>query len=99
VLTSKLAGLGSLNIQCHDASLDRLLALVASGMGVLPLLESAMGIGGSYVAFRPVYTDSGPAVLSFMAIWRADGLNPALSRLLEIVRERYPNLSEPSGLP
>ena len=81
------------HVQEHDVSLDSLLTLVSTGTGVLVALEGATGLNYPGVVFREVQEADGPARLGFHAIWRDDNTNPSLRSFLEILRERYPDLS------
>jgi DNA-binding transcriptional LysR family regulator len=81
------------NVQRHDVSLDRLLTLVGAGMGILLALEGATGATYPGVVFRELHEGDGPLRMDFSAIWREDNGNPSLHRLLDILRERYPDLS------
>lgn len=77
----------------HDVSLDRFLTLVGSGWGMLLALEGATGATYPNVIFREVHDADGPARLSFRAYWRQENGNPSLRPFLDMLRERYPDLS------
>lgn len=95
--TKLLSGKGgvsdSLRLLRHDVSLDRLLTLVGLGWGLLLALEGAIGSAQSGVNFREVHDLDGPMRLTFRAYWRQTNGNPSLSPFLEMLRERYPDLS------
>ena len=78
----------------HDTGLDRLLTLVGAGWGILLALEGATGATFPGVTFREVHDDGGPTRLGFCACWRQSNSNPALRSFLDMLRERYPDLSD-----
>jgi DNA-binding transcriptional LysR family regulator len=80
----------------HDVSLDRLLTLVGAGWGIQLALEGATGAAYPGVAFREVCDHDGPTRLGFSACWRHASYNPALEPFLDVLRERYPDLSAES---
>jgi DNA-binding transcriptional LysR family regulator len=77
----------------HDVGLDRLLTLVGAGWGILLALEGATGAAYPGVTYREVHDTNGPTRLSFRAHWRQENCNPSLAPFLDILRERYPDLS------
>jgi DNA-binding transcriptional LysR family regulator len=93
LLVSKIGRLDEFQIQIHDASLDRLLTLVGVGAGILLALEGATGATYPGVAFREVHDHEGQTRLGFRAIWRQENCNPSLRPILDMLRERYPDLS------
>lgn len=92
-LAAKLGYCEPCSFARHDVSLDRLLTLVSVGFGILLALEGATGVALSGVIFREVHDTGGPARLGFRAHWRKANCNPSLNPFLEILRERYPDLS------
>ncbi|MGY4364176.1 DNA-binding transcriptional LysR family regulator [Bradyrhizobium sp. LB1.3] len=78
-------------------SLDRLLTLVGAGWGMLLALEGATGATYPGVTFREVHDAEGPTRLSFRAYWRQANGNPSLRPFLDLLRERYPDLSADPG--
>lgn len=82
----------------QDASLDRLLTLVGANHGILLALEGATGATYPGVVYREVHERDGPTRLNFRAYWRSANNNPSLRPLLELLAERYPNLSGPTAL-
>jgi DNA-binding transcriptional LysR family regulator len=82
----------------HDVGLDRLLTLVGAGWGVLLALEGATGVTYPGVIFREVQNAEGPIRLNFRAYWRRANCNPSLRPFLEMLRERYPDLSGDAAL-
>jgi DNA-binding transcriptional LysR family regulator len=77
----------------HDVGLDRLLTLVGAGWGILLGLEGATGVAYPGVTYREVHDTDGPTRLAFRAYWRQANCNPSLAPFLDILRERYPDLS------
>jgi DNA-binding transcriptional LysR family regulator len=93
LLCSKGGANDSLRLLRHDVSLDRLLTLVGLGWGLLLALEGAIGSAQSGVSFREVHDLDGPMRLTFRAYWRQGNSNPSLFPFIEMLRERYPDLS------
>ena len=62
-------------------------------MGILMALEGATGVSYPGVAFREIHESDGPTRLGFHAIWRHENPNPSLRPFIEMLRERYPDLS------
>lgn len=82
----------------HDIGLDRLLSLVGAGFGITLLLEGATGASYPGVIYREVHAHTGPIRINFFACWRRTNNNPALGSFLDLLRERYPDLtSGPAG--
>ncbi|MGR7995763.1 LysR family transcriptional regulator [Xanthobacter sp. ZOL 2024] len=73
----------------HDVSLDRLLALVAAGLGLTLVSEGATGIIHSGVTYRELHDDDGPVRIRFAAYWKETNRNPTLRPFLDLLRERY----------
>lgn len=78
----------------QEAGLDRLLSLVSTSHGVLLMLEGATGLRYEGVTYREIHEDGGPTRLSFDAYWQHSNCNPALRPFLNMLRERYPDLSD-----
>ncbi|WP_027584259.1 LysR family transcriptional regulator [Bradyrhizobium sp. Ai1a-2] len=97
LLISKMGGSDLCPPLRHDVVLDRLLSLVGVSWGILLALESATGAAYPGVTFREVHDAEGPTRLSFRAYWREDNCNPSLRPLLDLLRERYPDLSATPG--
>ena len=97
LLLSKVGCPDSSRLLCQDVGLDRLLTMVGLGWGVLLALEGATGAAYPGVIFREVGNAEGPTRLTFRAYWREMNSNPSLRPFLEILRERYPDLSLSSG--
>lgn len=77
----------------HDVGLDRLLTMVGAGWGILLALEGATGAAYPGVTYRGVHDTDGATRLAFRAHWRQANCNPSLPPFLNILRERYPDLS------
>ncbi|QPF90805.1 LysR family transcriptional regulator [Bradyrhizobium commune] len=97
LLVSKMGSSDPCPLLRHDVALDRLLALVGAGWGILLVLESATGATYPGVTFREVHDAEGPTRLSFRAYWREANGNPSLRPFLDLLRERYPDLSAAPG--
>ncbi len=97
LLNAKLKISDARYIQRHDVSVDRLLSLVSAGYGVMPVLEGATGAQYDGVVYREVHGEDGPTRLEFMACWQEANGNPTLRPFLDILRERYPDLSAASA--
>jgi len=81
----------------QDVGLDRLLTLVGAGCGVMLALEGATGASYPGVTYREVHDVEGPSWLNFRALWRQGNCNPSLRLFVDMLRERYPDLSVPSA--
>jgi DNA-binding transcriptional LysR family regulator len=97
LLTGKMRGSESCRVLRHDVSLDRLLSLVGAGWGILLALEGATGAAYPGVTFREVHDNDGPTRLTFRAYWRQSNPNPSLRPFLNMLLERYPDLSADLG--
>ncbi|MCP3461055.1 LysR family transcriptional regulator [Bradyrhizobium sp. CCGUVB23] len=97
LLISKLGASDPCPVLRHDVSLDRLLTLVGANWGMLLALEGATGANYPGVTFREVHDAEGPTRLSFRAYWRHANSNPSLRPFLDLLRERYPDLSAAPG--
>jgi DNA-binding transcriptional LysR family regulator len=93
LLITKLYGRSPPRILHQDAGLDQLLSLVSAGCGALLLLEGATGARYDGVTYREVHDDEGPTRFNFVAYWRQANNNPTLGPFLDMLRERYPDLS------
>jgi DNA-binding transcriptional LysR family regulator len=91
LLVSKLGCSEPCRFRRHDVALDPLLTLVGVGYGILVALEGATGA----TTFREVHGNDGPTRPSFWAYWRQTNCTPSLSAFLNVLRERYPDLSAP----
>ncbi|MDR3484685.1 MAG: LysR family transcriptional regulator [Bradyrhizobium sp.] len=93
LLVSKVGHSDPCRVLRHDVGLDRLLTLVGAGWGILLVLEGATGAAYPGVTYREVHDTDGPTRLAFRAYWRQANCNPSLPPFLDILRERYPDLS------
>lgn len=93
LLVSKTGHLHFCKVVEQDTGLDRLLTLVGAGWGVLLALEGATGAIFPGVTFREVHDEDGPTRVNFSACWRRTNSNPSLRPFLDMLRERYPDLS------
>ena len=92
LLVRKVGSPGLCRVVRQDAALDRLLTLVGTGWGLLLALEGATGAAYPGVVFREVHDSDGPTRLTFHALWRQANSNPSLIPLLEMLRERHPDI-------
>ncbi|WP_271565689.1 LysR family substrate-binding domain-containing protein [Bradyrhizobium sp. CCBAU 11386] len=97
LLVSKLGSSDPCKLLRHDVGLDRLLSLVGVDRGILLALESATGAVYPGVTFREVHDAEGPTRLSFRVCWRQPNGNPLVRPFLDVLRERYPDLSTEPG--
>jgi len=97
LLIAKLKSFGGQRIQRQDVGLDRLLSLVGAGYGATLVLEGATGAQYDGVVYREVHDGDGPTRLTFTACWQEANSNPTLRPFLDILRERYPDLSAASA--
>ena len=93
LLVSKVGHPDFCRLLRHDVGLDRLLTLVGAGWGVLLSLEGSTGSVYPSVTYREVHDADGPTRLGFRAYWRQANSNPSLLPFLDMLRERYPDLS------
>lgn len=95
VLTSKVGCLDPRRILRQDAALDRVLTLVAVGQGICLALEGATGVAVPGVVFREILDGQTPTRMIFFAYWQQTNGNSALHLFLDVLRERFPDLSVP----
>lgn len=95
LLMSKVSSPESHRVVHHDVALDRLLTLVGGGWGLLLALEGATGAIYPGVVFRELREAGHPMRLNFRALWRHANGNPSLPPFLDMLRDRYPDLSAP----
>ncbi|WP_225145008.1 MULTISPECIES: LysR substrate-binding domain-containing protein [unclassified Bradyrhizobium] len=98
LLVSKMGGSDPCPVLRHDVALERLLTLVGAGWGVLLALEGATGAAYPGASFREVRDADGPTRMSFRAYWRHANSDPSLRPFLDLLRERYPDLSAATGI-
>lgn len=73
-------------IERHDVSRGIIL-----GLGISLVLEADVGANFTGVVYREIQDGSGPSRMGFNAYWRKDNENPALTRFLDLLAERYPS--------
>ncbi|VFU10140.1 LysR family transcriptional regulator [Methylocella tundrae] len=93
LLISKVGSSDPCRLLRHDVALDRLLTMVGAGWGVLLALEGATGAAYPGVTFREVHDAEGSTRLNFHAYWRQANGNPSLRPFLDMLRERYPDIT------
>ncbi len=93
LIAIKLEPLGVQRFLHQDVGIDRLMGLVGAGFGICLILEGAIGARYDGIAYREVHDQDGPARFNFAAYWRETNNNPTLQLFLDILRERYPDLS------
>jgi DNA-binding transcriptional LysR family regulator len=77
----------------HDLGVDRLLSLVSIGHGLLLLLEGATGLHSEGVVYRGLHDGEEPTRVNFTAHWCETSDNPSLAPFIEMLKEKYPDLS------
>ena len=93
LLAAKLDPFGTQQLLHQDVSVDRLMSLVGAGLGICLMLEGATGARYDGAVYREVHDHDGPTRFNFAAYWREANRNPTLGPFLDILRERYPDLS------
>lgn len=93
LLMAELGDAGAGLIVEQDVGIDRLLSLVGAGLGATLVLEGATGASYPGVVYREIRDPSGPERMGFVACWRQANSNPALGPFLNLLRERYPDLT------
>ena len=78
-------------IERHDVNRDTLRSLIGLGFGVGFVTESDIGYSVSDLIYRELRDGTGPSRIGYLAHWRAENDNPALTSFLELLRERYPS--------
>jgi len=77
-------------ISRHDVSRGTIKSLISAGFGVSLVTESDIGANFSGLTYRQLRDGTGPSRVGFMAHWRDDNDNPALTSFLTLLGERYP---------
>ncbi|MCA2411274.1 LysR substrate-binding domain-containing protein [Rhizobium leguminosarum] len=67
-------------------SRESILSEVASGQGIALQCESAAGLSGLGVVFRPVHDGNGVTRLGYIAAWKLDNRNPALRTFINAIK-------------
>lgn len=73
-------------IVTRHLSRENILSEVASGQGVALQCQSAKGLAGLGVAFRPIHDGAGATRLGYIACWKPDNANPVLPTFLNSIR-------------
>ena len=90
-LIARLAAAGDRpTIDNHDVSRECILNIVGAGRGISLLHEYGTGAKYPGVIYREVHGKDGPIRVDHVAYWSHTNDNPALRRLLSLLRERYP---------
>jgi DNA-binding transcriptional LysR family regulator len=76
------------NIITRRLSRESILSEVAAGQGIALQCESAVGLAGLGVVFRPLHDGNGATRLSYVACWKLDNRNPALRTFLDALKPR-----------
>jgi len=97
LLASKLNGDRPRRVLHQESGLDRLLSLVGTGYGVLLMFEGGAGVKHDGVVYREIQNGAEPTRVNFMAYWQQSNGNPTLKPFLELLQERYPDLSGGPG--
>nr|WP_280514833.1 LysR substrate-binding domain-containing protein [Methylocella tundrae] len=97
LLLSKLGSQRECRLVRHKLGIERLLSFVGAGLGLTLVAEGATGAAHPGVAYREVQDGDGPTRLNFVAYWRQANRNPTLAPFLDLLRERYPDLSAPGA--
>ncbi|NTG28717.1 LysR family transcriptional regulator [Agrobacterium rhizogenes] len=98
LLISKVGCSDPCRLLRHDVALDRFLTMVGAGWGVLLALEGATGGAYPGVIYREVHDAEGATRLNFRAYWRQANGNPSLRPFLDMLRERYPDITDAPAL-
>lgn len=69
-------------------SRESILCEVAAGQGISLQCESAVGLVGLGVVFRPIHNGNGATRLGYIACWKPDNSNPILKPLLDALNPR-----------
>lgn len=69
-------------------SRESILSEVASGQGIALQCESAAGLSGLGVVFRPVHDGNGATRLGYIAAWKLDNRNPALRTFINAIKRQ-----------
>lgn len=66
---------------------DNILSEVGSGEGISLQCESASGLTGLGVVFRPLHDGNGATRLGFIVCWKPDNINPVLKTLCDALKD------------
>ena len=68
-------------------SRENILSEVGSGEGISLQCESASGLTGLGVVFRPLHDGNGATRLGYIVCWKPDNINPVLNTLRNALKE------------
>lgn len=77
------------DIRMHHSSRETILSVLGSGLGVSIVCEGTTGAQYPDVIYRPIRGEQGPALIGYSGYWREDNGNPALTRFLAFIRNRF----------
>lgn len=87
ILVQKLSAPGEApKIARWDVSSESILAMLETGQRISVHCESCAGVTFPGVVYREVRDASGPSYIPFTACWQDDNRNPALARVLNLLR-------------
>jgi DNA-binding transcriptional LysR family regulator len=78
-------------IEHHDVSHGIIKSLITMKAGISLVLESDIGANFPGLAYRELRDGTGPSHFDYIAYWRADNENPALTAFLKMLSERCPS--------
>lgn len=81
------------NLLSYDISRESVKSLIGADFGIGLTLDASLGANFTGVVHREVRDGAGLARISLSASWRENDENPALTNLLELLRERFPSPS------
>lgn len=81
------------SIEHHDVSRSILKSLISMKFGIGLVLESDVGVRVPSIVFKELRDGTGPARVQFSAFWYERNDNPAPTRVLQLLNERYPSLA------
>ena len=93
LIAAKLDASGEQRLLHQDVSFDRLTSLTGVGIGISLMLESATGARYEGIVYREIHEADEPSRFNLAAYWCEANKNPTLEPFLDILRERYPDLS------
>lgn len=74
------------DIKRVKASTEHILSIVAGNQGITVLCESGSGSAVSGIVFREIRDGNGPTRVGYVAFWRHDNDNPALTQMIAFLR-------------
>ena len=79
-------------IQLHDISRGSVKHLVSAGGGISLTTEAGVGTRIAGLVYRDLLDGEEPVRIRHVACWKDGNDNPALTHVLDLLRERYPSL-------